>query len=133
MNNEDKLAELNKTIAQYEDSLLEANKERNALLLSIKNEAVDEIKSLMEKYKVTNDDIFPLSSVKKASNPKKPSNPKKGKAPQYYCNPDNPIETCAKLGPKPKWYRDAIEFGLTPKEMMIVKQPEIATIEPEIA
>ncbi|MFP4274645.1 MAG: H-NS family nucleoid-associated regulatory protein [Paracoccaceae bacterium] len=44
---------------------------------------------------------------------------KRGKRPAKYRNPENPSETWTGRGRQPNWYKDAIESGKSPEDLLI--------------
>ncbi len=44
---------------------------------------------------------------------------KRGGRPPKYRNPDNPSQTWSGIGARPKWFRQALEAGRKPEDMLI--------------
>lgn len=79
--------------------------------VALRKAALDEVRRVVTTLGITAEELFE-DRTPRTSRPR-------GTTVPYYRNPNNPNETCGKLGRKPAWYNEALARGVTQAEMMI--------------
>lgn len=78
----------------------------------LRKAAVEEVRKVVKALNITQEEIFAEPRAPRVSRPR-------GETVPYYRNPENPAETCGKLGRKPAWYNEALKRGVSQEEMRI--------------
>lgn len=76
---------------------------------ALRSTAIEQCKVLINHFSLTEHELFAAA----------PKAQRAGRAVPYYFNPENPEQTCGKLGRKPAWYNDALAAGYTQEQMTI--------------
>ena len=76
------------------------------------NERESEVRKVVKALNITQEELFAEPRAPRVSRPR-------GETVPYYRNPENPAETCGKLGRKPAWYNEALKRGVSQEEMRI--------------
>ena len=78
----------------------------------LRKAAVEEVRKVVKALNITQEELFAEPRAPRVSRPR-------GETVPYYRNPENPAETCGKLGRKPAWYNEALKRGVSQEEMRI--------------
>lgn len=99
------------TLFQDLESINEERRELEMRERGLRKIAVDKCKILIAQFGLTENELFSSSQKGKGQ--------RAGCAVPYYFNPENPQQTCGKLGRKPAWFQKALTAGFTADDLMI--------------
>lgn len=113
---------------QLKDLIRKAQQRERQLVKGLVAEVRAKVKAIIREAGLTVSEVFGTGARRGPGRPPKAATAKKGakkkvkrgyKVKPKYRNPDNPAQTWAGRGLKPKWYRQALAAGRKEKDLLI--------------
>ena len=113
---------------QLKDLIRKAQQRERQLVKGLVAEVRAKVKAIIREAGLTVSEVFGTGAKRGPGRPPKTAAAKKGakkkvkrgyKVKPKYRNPDNPAQTWAGRGLKPKWYRQALAAGRKEKDLLI--------------
>ena len=113
---------------QLKDLIRKAQQRERQLVKGLVAEVRAKVKAIIRDAGLTVSEVFGTGAKRGPGRPPKAATAKKGakkkvkrgyKVKPKYRNPDNPAQTWAGRGLKPKWYRQALAAGRKEKDLLI--------------
>ena len=113
---------------QLKDLIRKAQQRERQLVKGLVAEVRAKVKAIIREAGLTVSEVFGTGAKRGPGRPPKAAAAKKGakkkvkrgyKVKPKYRNPDNPAQTWAGRGLKPKWYRQALASGRKEKDLLI--------------
>ena len=113
---------------QLKDLIRKAQQRERQLVKGLVAEVRAKVKAIIREAGITVSEVFGTGAKRGPGRPPKAAAAKKGakkkvkrgyKVKPKYRNPDNPAQTWAGRGLKPKWYRQALAAGRKEKDLLI--------------
>lgn len=113
---------------QLKDLIRKAQQRERQLVKGLVAEVRAKVKAIIREAGLTVSEVFGTGAKRGPGRPPKAAAAKKGakkkvkrgyKVKPKYRNPDNPAQTWAGRGLKPKWYRQALAAGRKEKDLLI--------------
>lgn len=113
---------------QLKDLIRKAQQRERQLVKGLVAEVRAKVKAIIREAGLTVSEVFGTGARRGPGRPPKAAAAKKGakkkvkrgyKVKPKYRNPDNPAQTWAGRGLKPKWYRQALAAGRKEKDLLI--------------
>ena len=113
---------------QLKDLIRKAQQRERQLVKGLVAEVRAKVKAIIRDAGLTVSEVFGTGARRGPGRPPKAATAKKGakkkvkrgyKVKPKYRNPDNPAQTWAGRGLKPKWYRQALAAGRKEKDLLI--------------